>query len=155
MSMVPRLVALGGLISCPVRGFTPHSAQPTDEPAGSRSAQALFRAPDRAAANVASYRHERTLVSSRRMGLRSGDLTLTVQGSEQSSHGVTMSVYKIEIVGTSSSSWEDAAVQAVNTAKETLRDLRVAEVVEQDLDLAGDEVVFRTKLSISFKYQAD
>jgi flavin-binding protein dodecin len=46
-------------------------------------------------------------------------------------------------------------VQAVNTAKETLRELRVAEVVEQDLDLAGDEVVFRTKLSISFKYQAD
>ena len=70
--------------------------------------------------------------------------------------GVTMSVYKIiEIVGTSSSSWEDAAVQAVNTAKETLRDLRVAEVVEQDVELAGDEVVFRTKLSISFKYQAD
>jgi flavin-binding protein dodecin len=67
-----------------------------------------------------------------------------------------MSVYKIvEIVGTSASSWEDAAVQAVNTAKETLRDLRVAEVVEQDLDLAGEEVVFRTKLSVSFKYQAD
>jgi len=67
-----------------------------------------------------------------------------------------MSVYKVvEIVGTSSSSWEDAAVQAVNIAKETLRDLRVAEVVEQDLDLAGDEVVYRTKLSISFKYQAD
>jgi flavin-binding protein dodecin len=70
--------------------------------------------------------------------------------------GDTMSVYKIvEIVGTSSSSWEDAAVQAVTTAKETLRDLRVAEVVEQDLDLTGDQVVFRTKLSISFKYQAD
>jgi flavin-binding protein dodecin len=67
-----------------------------------------------------------------------------------------MSVYKIvEIVGTSSSSWEDAAVQAVNTAKETLRDLRVAEVVEQDLDLTGGEVVFRTKVSVSFKYQAD
>lgn len=70
--------------------------------------------------------------------------------------GGTMSVYKvIEIVGTSTSSWEDAAVQAVNTAKETLRDLRVAEVVEQDLDLGGGEVMFRTKLSISFKYQAD
>jgi dodecin len=67
-----------------------------------------------------------------------------------------MGVYKIiEIVGTSSTSWEDAAVQAVTTAKETLRDLRVAEVVEQDLDLGGDDVVFRTKLSISFKYQAD
>ena len=68
----------------------------------------------------------------------------------------TMSVYKIvEIVGTSTSSWEDAAMQAVTTAKETLRDLRVAEVVEQDLDLGGDQVLFRTKLSISFKYQAD
>ena len=67
-----------------------------------------------------------------------------------------MSVYKmVEIVGTSATSLEDAAVHAVNTAKETLRDLRVAEVVEQDLDLAGEEVVFRTKLSISFKYQAD
>ena len=67
-----------------------------------------------------------------------------------------MSVYKvIEIVGTSTSSWENAAVQAVNTTKETLRDLRVAEVVEQDLDLGGGEMTFRTKLSISFKYQAD
>jgi flavin-binding protein dodecin len=67
-----------------------------------------------------------------------------------------MSVYKVvEIVGTSTTSWEDAALTAVNTAKETLRDLRVAEVVEQDLDLGGDEVLFRTKLSVSFKYQAD
>ncbi|MGB7980171.1 MAG: dodecin family protein [Candidatus Nanopelagicales bacterium] len=70
-----------------------------------------------------------------------------------------MSVYKVvEIVGTSTTSWEDAAVVAVNTAKETLRDLRdlrVAEVVEQDIDLAGGEVIFRTKLSVSFKYQAD
>ena len=67
-----------------------------------------------------------------------------------------MSVYKVvEIVGTSTTSWEDAAVTAVKTAKETLRDLRVAEVVEQDIDLSGDEVTFRTKLSVSFKYQAD
>jgi len=67
-----------------------------------------------------------------------------------------MSVYKVvEIVGTSTTSWEDAAVTAVQTAKQTLRDLRVAEVVEQDLDLGGDEVLYRTKLSISFKYQAD
>ena len=67
-----------------------------------------------------------------------------------------MSVYKmVELVGTSTTSWEDAAVTAVQTAKQTLRELRVAEVVEQDLDLTGDEVLFRTKLSISFKYQAD
>ena len=67
-----------------------------------------------------------------------------------------MSVYKVvEIVGTSPTSWEDAAVAAVNTAKETLRDLRVAEVIEQDLDLSGGDVIYRTKLSVSFKYQAD
>ena len=67
-----------------------------------------------------------------------------------------MSVYKVvEIVGTSTTSWEDAAVGAITTAKESLRDLRVAEVVEQDVDLSGDTMVFRTKLSVSFKYQAD
>ena len=65
-----------------------------------------------------------------------------------------VSVYKIiEIVGTSTTSWEDAATTAVNTAKEHLRDLRVAEVMRQDLDLSGDEVLFRVKLSVSFKYQ--
>jgi len=66
-----------------------------------------------------------------------------------------MSVYKvIEIIGTSNDSWEDAAVSAVKTAQETLRELRVAEVVEQDLDLAGGTPTFRTKLRISFKYDA-
>jgi flavin-binding protein dodecin len=66
-----------------------------------------------------------------------------------------MSVYKvIELIGTSSQSWEDAAATAVKMAKESLRDLRVAEVVEQDLDLGdGDAVVFRTKLRVSFKYE--
>jgi flavin-binding protein dodecin len=67
-----------------------------------------------------------------------------------------VSVYKVvDIVGTSTTSWEDAAVTAVATAKETLRDLRVAEVTAQDLDLSGDEMVYRTKLSVSFKYQGD
>ena len=66
-----------------------------------------------------------------------------------------MSVYKVvELVGTSTESWEDAARTAVKTAKETLRNLRVAEVVEQDLDLTGDAMLFRTKLSVSFKYEA-
>ena len=65
-----------------------------------------------------------------------------------------VSVYKvIEIVGTSTTSWEDAATTAVNKAKEHLRDLRVAEVMQQDLDLTGDEVRFRVKLSLSFKYE--
>jgi flavin-binding protein dodecin len=67
-----------------------------------------------------------------------------------------MSVYKvIDIIGTSSQSWEDAAVTAVTTARQTLRDLRVAEVVEQDLDLSGGDVLYRIKLRISFKYEAD
>ncbi len=66
-----------------------------------------------------------------------------------------MSTYKvIELVGTSSSSWEDAAVQAVKTASETLHDLRVAEVVKQDLHMEeGGAVTFRTKLQLSFKYE--
>lgn len=66
-----------------------------------------------------------------------------------------MSVYKlIEIIGTSNTSWEDAAVTALQTAKASLRDLRVAEVLEQDLDLGdGDTVTYRTKLRISFKYE--
>jgi len=66
-----------------------------------------------------------------------------------------MSVYKVvEIVGTSTESWEDAAMTAVNKARETIRNLRVAEVVEQDVDLAeAGSATFRTKVRISFKYE--
>jgi dodecin len=66
-----------------------------------------------------------------------------------------VSVYRVtELIGTSSQSWEDAATAAVNTARKTLRDLRVAEVVEQDLQLGEDgEITFRTKLRLSFKYE--
>ena len=67
-----------------------------------------------------------------------------------------MSVYRVtEVIGTSSKSWEDAAQQAVSAAARSLRDLRVAEVVEQDLTLAEDGTIesFRTKLRLSFKYE--
>jgi dodecin len=67
-----------------------------------------------------------------------------------------MSVYKvIDLIGTSTTSWEDAAVTAVKTAGATVRDLRVAEVVQQDLDLGGDDdqIVYRVKLRVSFKYE--
>ena len=66
-----------------------------------------------------------------------------------------MSVYKvIEIIGTSPTSWEDAAAQAVKTAGGTLHDLRVAEVVKQDIHLdEGGAIVFRTKLELAFKYE--
>jgi dodecin len=66
-----------------------------------------------------------------------------------------VSVYRvIDVIGTSPQSWEDAAVTAVNTARKSLRDLRVAEVVAQDLLIDDDgSTVFRTKLRLSFKYE--
>lgn len=67
-----------------------------------------------------------------------------------------MSVYRVtEVIGTSATSWEDAARQAIATASRSLRDLRVAEVVEQDLTVGVDGGVeaFRTKLKLSFKFE--
>jgi flavin-binding protein dodecin len=65
------------------------------------------------------------------------------------------SVYKVvEIIGTSTESWEKAAKMAIEMAGKSLRDLRVAEVVEQDLVITGGQVeAYRTKLKISFKYE--
>jgi flavin-binding protein dodecin len=66
-----------------------------------------------------------------------------------------MSVYKIiEIVGTSPTSWEDAAKVALATASKSLEDLRVAEVVKQDVTVENGKVTsFRVRLNISFKYK--
>ena len=66
-----------------------------------------------------------------------------------------MSVYRvIDVIGTSSSSWEEAAAEAIKTAAGSLRDLRVAEVTKQDV-VVGDagDLVFRTKVQLSFKYE--
>jgi flavin-binding protein dodecin len=66
------------------------------------------------------------------------------------------SVYKvIELIGTSSESWEKAAASAVERAAKTLRDLRVAEVVELDmqLDANGKVEAYRAKLNVSFKFE--
>ena len=65
------------------------------------------------------------------------------------------SVYRItELVGTSRSSWEDAARNAVETAGRTLRDLRVAEVTKTDVVIDNGKVVaFRARVALSFKYQ--
>ena len=65
------------------------------------------------------------------------------------------SVYKvIELIGTSDKSWEDAARAAVERAAQSLRDLRVAEVVEQDLVIEDGKVeAYRAKLKVSFKYE--
>ncbi len=66
------------------------------------------------------------------------------------------SVYKvIELIGTSTEPWEKAAKAAVERAAESLRDLRVAEVVAQDLVISDGKVeAYRTKISVSFKYEA-
>ena len=65
------------------------------------------------------------------------------------------SVYKvIELVGTSKESWEKAATNAIERASRSLRDLRVAEVRELDLQLEDGKVVaYRAKVKISFKYE--
>jgi len=65
------------------------------------------------------------------------------------------SVYKvIELVGTSSESWEKAAAHAVETASLSLRDLRIAEVVELDMQIEEGKITsYRTKIKVSFKYK--
>ena len=65
-------------------------------------------------------------------------------------------IYKvIEVIGTSTKSWEDAATNAVETAAKSLRDLRIAEVVKQDMKVEDGKVVaFRTRVLLSFKYEA-
>jgi flavin-binding protein dodecin len=64
-------------------------------------------------------------------------------------------VYRVtEIIGTSKTSWEDAAKNAVNTAAKSLRDLRIAEITKLDMRIENGKVVaFRARVSLSFKYQ--
>ncbi len=68
---------------------------------------------------------------------------------------MTESVYKVvELIGTSTNSWEKAAVAAVERASQSLRDLRVAEVKELDLAIENGKVsAYRVKLKVSFKYE--
>ena len=65
------------------------------------------------------------------------------------------SVYRIiDVVGVSTTSWEEAAKNAIETASKTLQDIRVAEIKEFDLKLEDGKIVsYRTKLNVSFKYQ--
>ena len=67
------------------------------------------------------------------------------------------SVYRVtEVIGVSSESWEAAAKTAVETAAKTVRDLRIAEVLRQDLTIGDGGVVnYRIRLAISFKYGAE
>ena len=67
------------------------------------------------------------------------------------------SVYKvIELVGTSTESWENAAEAAISMASQSLRDLRIAEVVELDMQIDDGKVIaYRAKVKISFKYHGE
>ena len=65
-------------------------------------------------------------------------------------------VYKvIELVGTSTQSWADAAKNAVSAASKSLRDLRVAEVDRLDVKIEGGKLIYRVKLNVSFKYHGN
>ena len=66
-----------------------------------------------------------------------------------------MAVYKvIELIGTSPTSWEEAANEAIERAGQTLEDLRIAQVISQDVKIEnGKAVAYRTKLSLSFKFR--
>jgi dodecin len=70
---------------------------------------------------------------------------------------VAGSVYKVvELIGTSTDSWEEAARAAVETAAQSLEDIRIAEVVKLDMRLTENKVVeFRTKMMVSFKYHKE
>lgn len=65
-------------------------------------------------------------------------------------------VYRVtEVIGTSSSSWEEAARNAVKTASKSLRDLRIAEITKLDVRIENGKISqFRARLSLSFKYEA-
>ncbi|HEY8242150.1 MAG: dodecin family protein [Vicinamibacteria bacterium] len=63
-------------------------------------------------------------------------------------------VYRvIDVIGTSPTSWEDAAKRAVAVASKSLRDLRIAEVTKLDLKIEGGKVAYRARLQLSFKYE--
>jgi flavin-binding protein dodecin len=68
-----------------------------------------------------------------------------------------MSVYRvINVIGTSSTSWEEAAAEAISTARGSVRDIRVAEVTKQDIAVGDDgELLYRTKVQLSFKYESE
>lgn len=70
---------------------------------------------------------------------------------------MTESVYKIiELVGTSTESWEKAAMSAVETASKTLHDLRVAEIAELDMQIEEGKVrAYRARVKLSFKYHTN
>lgn len=82
-------------------------------------------------------------------------ICVTMAARNQQENNVGENVYKvIELIGTSTESWEKAAAAAVARAGKTLRDLRVAEVVQLDMQLKKGKVeAYRAKIKVSFKYE--
>jgi dodecin len=81
----------------------------------------------------------------------------TIESSIDNEGEAVMSVYRvIDVIGTSSSSWEEAAAEAITTAAGSVRDIRVAEVIKHDI-VVGDtgELLYRTKIQLSFKYESE
>jgi flavin-binding protein dodecin len=80
----------------------------------------------------------------------------TMAKKTQKAKKMTPAVYKlIDIVGTSSESWADAAKNGVTAASKSLRDLRVAEVDKLDVKIENGKLIYRAKLRVSFKYHGD
>jgi hypothetical protein len=82
---------------------------------------------------------------------------MTVDRNQTGGDIMAGSTYKIiELVGTSDSSWEEAAKTAVETAGESLRDLRIAEITRLDMIVADGKVTgYRARVNVSFKYRTD
>jgi hypothetical protein len=89
-----------------------------------------------------------------RRGLKFTKVCWVIKRKEENKMGT---VYKvIELVGTSTESWEKAAAMAVEEAGKSLRDLRIAEITELDMSLEeGKVVAYRAKVKVSFKYQRE
>jgi len=89
------------------------------------------------------------------MGRAAAKVARGLQSLQRKEKDVPESVYKIiQVVGTSTESWEKAAAAAVETAAKSLRDLRIAEIVELDMQLENGKVrAYRAKVNVSFKYE--
>ncbi len=103
-------------------------------------------------ANQAVAEH---LVSAQESLVRNLAADYSLQPPERKENNMAESVYKvIALVGTSNESWEKAAATAIERASQTLRDLRVARIVEQDVHIEpGKPLTYRVKVELSFKYE--
>jgi flavin-binding protein dodecin len=98
---------------------------------------------------TAEARHQFWVVST-----RGGERLHNKERSHMAKSKAAVAVYRVtEIIGTSTTSWEDAAKNAVETAAKSLRDLRVAEIGKLDMKVENGRVVaYRARVSLSFKY---